>query len=196
VLSLLNEGNKKFDMILGNLRNGALASIGKRTLQMVAQRHQSGDPKWAQLATDMLGDDAQAVISVLDLDTTTIDEGLGIEVTSTSSQVNKEVEKQNLIGLMQFMSTAYPQLIQAAQMIGDQNLMIQAASASYFGGSELLKRLLEAFDIQNPERYLPPTGNAGQPQNGGQQLGGGQAPQLGGLEALFSQGAGPPLGLG
>jgi len=157
VLSLLREGNKKFDMVLGNLRMGALGTIGKRQLQMIAQRHQSGDTKWAQLALDTLGEeDGAKVIRVLDMPVSVLEEGLGIEVTATSGQVNKEVEKQSLIGLAQFMGQAGPQLIQAAQLIGDQQLMVTTATALYNGGIELLKRLLEAFDIQNPSRYLPP----------------------------------------
>lgn len=170
VLSLLREGNKKFDMVLGNLRSGALGTIGKRQLQMLAQRHQSGDTKWAQLAIDTLGqEDGQKIIRVLDMPVSVLEEGLGIEVTATSGQVNKEVEKQSLIGLAQFMGQAGPQLIQAAQLIGDQQLMQTTATALYNGGVELLKRLLEAFDIQNPSRYLPPPFQPGQQGVNGQQ---------------------------
>ncbi len=123
---------------------------------MVAQRHQSGSTKWAELAYRTLGEeDGAKVVDVLSLPQTALEEGLGIEVTATSSQVNKEVEKQNLIGLAQIMQQSYAGLIQVAQLLGDQNLMAQAALASYNGGIEFLTRLLESFDIQNPDRYLP-----------------------------------------
>jgi hypothetical protein len=165
VLTLMQEGAKKFDMILANLRTGAIANIGKRTLQMVAQRHQSGSTKWAELAYRTLGEeDGAKVVAVLSLPQTVLEEGLGIEVTATSSQVNREVEKQNLIGLAQIMQQSYAGLIQVAQLLGDQNLMGQAALASYNGGIEFLTRLLESFEIQNPERYLPEQiGNGGAP---------------------------------
>lgn len=156
VLSLLQEGNKKFDMIMGNLRSGALANIGKRTLQMIAQRHQQGSTRWEQLARDTLGDDADAVVQVLSLEQAAIEEGFGIDVTATSGQVNREVQKQNLVGLAQFYAQAGAQLIQLVQMIGDQQLMMRTALGIYSGGRELMMRLLEAYEIQNPERYVPP----------------------------------------
>jgi len=156
VLSLLQEGNKKFDMIMGNLRSGALANIGKRTLQMIAQRHQQGSTRWEKLARDTLGDDADAVVQVLSLEQAAIEEGFGIDVTATSGQVNREVQKQNLVGLAQFYAQAGAQLIQLVQMIGDQQLMMRTALGIYSGGRELMMRLLEAYEIQNPERYVPP----------------------------------------
>ena len=170
VLSMLAEGNKKFDMILSNMRTGAMANIGKRVIQMIAQRHQQGSPQWAQLATRKLGaEDAAAVISILDDPAATIEEGLGFEITTTSSQVNKEVEKQNMIGLGQFYGQSAAQLIQAAQMTQDQQLMVSTAMGFYSGGIELMKRIFEAYDIQNPERYLPQQPQQGQQQQGQQQ---------------------------
>jgi hypothetical protein len=183
VLSLLNEGNKKFDMILGNIRTSGLANIGKRTLQMIAQRHQSGDTKWATLAKRMMGDDAAAVIEVLDLPVTALEEGLGIEVTTTSSQVNKETEKQQLLGLIQIMATSYEGLVQIAQATGDQQLFQNTLMAAYTGGTELLKRLLEAHNIQNPERYLPQSGQGN----------GAAAPQLPQQQGFGQPQAGPAI---
>ena len=201
VLSLLQEGNKKFDMILGNLRMGALAHIGKRIFQMIAQRHQQGDKQWARLATDMLGeDDGRKVIEVLELPVSVLETGLGIEVTATSGQVNKEVQKQSMVALAQFLAQAYPQMVQAATIMGDNKLAAAASVATYNGGVEVLRRLLEAFEIQNPERYLPPpageeTQQAAQQQLDIQsQLGGPLGPQGGG--GTGGQPLGAVLGLG
>jgi hypothetical protein len=191
----MQEGNKKFDMIMSNLRDGALSNIGKRTLQMLAQRHQQGDTKWATLARDTMGTDAEAVIAVLDMEQAAIEDGLGLEVTATSGTVNKEVNKQNLIGLAQFYGQAGAQLIQLQQLTGDQQAMAQTANGLYAGGLELMKRLFEAFEIQNPERYLPPTPQQGQQQGqqGAPQQGPGGLPQQGGLGP---QQLGQLLGLG
>jgi len=199
VLSLLREGNKKFDMIMGNMRAGALANIGKRVFQMIAQRHQGGDSKWAALAREKLGEeDAAKVISALDEPMVVLEDGLGFEMTATSGQVNKEVEKQSLIGLAQFLAQAYPQMNQAAQLMGDQQLAAQTAVSTFNGGREVLMRLLEAFDIQNPERYLPPA--AGQ-QGGAQPGAPGEVPQSnlggpGGPQPLGADQLGALIGIG
>jgi hypothetical protein len=192
VLSLLQEGNKKFDMIMGNLRSGALANIGKRTLQMIAQRHQQGATKWEQLARDTLGEtDAEAVIAVLNMEQAAIEEGFGIDVTATSGQVNREVQKQNLVGLAQFYGQAGAQLLQLVQMIGDQNLVMQTALGIYSGGRELMMRLLEAYEIQNPERYVPPPLSQEQQAQAGAGLQPGLQsqfpPQAGGIDPQIAQ---------
>jgi hypothetical protein len=145
----------------------------------------------------MLGeDDGSQVISILDLPVAALEEGLGVEVTTTSSQVNKETEKQQLLGLIQIMTQSYGGLIQIGQLMaemGDPSLIAPTAMAAYTGGTELLKRLLEAHNIQNPERYLPQ-----QPQQGNGPAAP-QIPQQGFQQpqpALGPQQLGPLFGLG
>ena len=54
----------------------------------------------------------------------------------------------------------------------------------YSGGVELLERLLERFDIQNVQEFLPPPVSGGQPQQPGQ----GIEPQFGQLGGFFGSG--------
>lgn len=159
VLSVLQEGNKKFDMILSNLRTDALAYIGVQIVQNLIQISRS-DPRWRVLASQALGErDGQLVAKILNGPVHDVASKLGITVTATSSQVNKEVEKQSFVALMQIAAQVYPQMMQyaqvSAQMGGDQMKIVATADAAYDGLKELLVRLLENFDIRNPDPFLP-----------------------------------------
>ena len=154
-MSVLAEGKKRFDMILGNMRDGPLADIGVRVLQNIVQISQT-DPRWKAFALESLGPkDGATVAQVLSGPVHDLDSKFGIALTATSSQVNKEVEKQSLVFLAQLMGQLYPQQMQYAQMLGDQQLMLSTAVAAYQGTVELQKRLLESHDIQNPDLYVP-----------------------------------------
>jgi len=154
-LSILAEGKKRFDMILGNLKDGSLGEMGVRILQNLVQISQT-DPRWKAFAVEALGQvDGEKVVRVLEGPVHDIEAKFGMTVTATSSQVNKEAEKQSLMFLAQTMGQFYPQQMQYAQMLGDQQLMLATVTAAYNGTIELQRRLLESHDVQNPDQYLP-----------------------------------------
>lgn len=156
----LSEGSKRFDMILGNLREGALNEIGVGTLQNLAQMSKD-DPKWKEWAISTLGAaDGQAVGELLDMPAEDIPDIMGVHVTATSSQNNKAQERQQLAVLQQTMAATWPQLIQYAQAVaqiaGDPTPLAQAIQAAHTGTIHLSRKLVEAHDIQNPDDYTPP----------------------------------------
>lgn len=172
VLSTLQEGNKKFDMVLANLREDAFKDIGRHVVQNLVQISRD-DPKYIALAQQVLGpEDGQKVSQILRGPVHEVEDMFGIDVTATSSQVNKEVEKQSMTGLLQLVSQMYPQMVQFAQALGDQNLLRDTVQSAYTGQVELLRRLLESFDIQNPEQFVPSAlSEAARQQQAGQQPG-------------------------
>jgi hypothetical protein len=157
ILSILREGNKRFDMILSNFRD-VWGEIGLRLLQLMAQFYREDEQRWGVWFIQTLGEkDAAAVIEVLAGKVHGIETSFGITVTATSAQVNKEVEKQSYIGLMQILSQIGMQLIQLAQVIEQMpegSPSREAAIALFTGGVELTNQLLQRFDIQNPDQYL------------------------------------------
>ena len=204
VLSLLQESNQRFDMILANMREPGMNNLGIRTLQNLVQISKD-DPRWISQAMLWLGEvDGAKVVEILQGPVHKVESDFGVSVSATSSKANKEVEKQNLIFLSQLMQTIYPQLMQFAQAIEPiQPGTTQAVVMSAFQGTvELQKRLLEAHDIQNPEEYVPalpeqqipqPGIGGGQPQ---QQLGPGAPPGGGAAGPLLPPQLGQILGLG
>ena len=160
VMQLMQESNKRTDMIMANLREGALGNIGQRALQHLIQISKD-DPRYISLAIQALGEeDGAKVAAVLQGPVGDIEANFGINVTATSSKVNKEVDKQNLIFLAQLMAQTYPQLMNYAQalvqmQVAPPETMINVLQAAFNGTSELQRRIIEAHDIQNPAQYLP-----------------------------------------
>ena len=157
LLSILREGNKRFDMILTNVRDTD-SEIGLRVLQNLAQHFPDDQERWIAFFMQALGErDAQLFLEVLASSVADIEESFGVSVTATSAQVNKEVEKQAFIGLLQIVGQVGAQLVQVAQLAQSSQPgtpIYETSVALYSGGVELLKQLLARFDIQNPSEYL------------------------------------------
>lgn len=192
LLAILQEGNKRFDMVLSAFRD-VHSEIGTEILQNLLQ-HTKEDPlRWQTFFEQAVGqEDAQLLGEVMQGGIIGIEESFGVNVSATSAQVNKEVEKQSFIGLMQIVSQIYGQLVQTALLMSQVQdpTVLATAQAAYTAGTELLKRLLERFDIQNPSEYLPNLDalqqQQGQPQQ--QQPGGlGIQGQAGGIPPQILQ---------
>lgn len=169
VMQLMGESNKRFDMMMANLRDGALSNIGSRALQHIIQISKD-DPRYIAFAMQAMGEkDGAIVASILQGPVQDIEANFGVAVTATNSKVNKEIDKQNLIGLAQFLGQMYPQQMQYAQALvqmggAGPELIVGVLQAAYNGTSEMQRRLVEAYDIQNPEQYTPPPAPPAQPQ--------------------------------
>jgi len=158
VLSILREGNKRFDMIVSNMRE-PFNEMGRELMLNLAQFCPEDPITWERYFRATLGDEQAAEFQdVLEEIRSGGDETIeqfGIHVQAQSGAANKEIEKQSFVGMLQLMSQIYPQILQTAQLVGDPALAPDTALSAYKGGVELLTRLLERFDIQNPEQYLP-----------------------------------------
>ncbi len=157
LLALLQEGNKRFDMILNAFRD-VHSEIGTEILQTLVQHSRHHPIRWQSFFINALGEeDGMLFLEFLNSSVANVEESFGVAVSATSAQVNKEVEKQSFIGLMQVTGQIYGQIIQTALLMSQVQdpLVQQTAAAAYTAGTEMLKRLLERFDIQNPSEYVP-----------------------------------------
>jgi len=82
--------------------------------------------------------------------------GIGVSITATSGSANKEVERQGFTTLLQLAAGLYPQFIQAVSlaMQAPGTPIADVALNSAKGLSELFQRLLEQYDVRNPEELL------------------------------------------
>ena len=156
--SILREGKRKFDEIFASMRV-PLGTMGLRVIQLVAQYAREDPQHWINYFTNTLGqDDAAKVMDVLQSPIDTIGDSYGVTPMATSAQSNRFAERQELVGLLQILSQIYPQLVQTALLIEQVppgSVAADTALAAYQGGVEMISRLLERFDIQNPEQYVP-----------------------------------------
>jgi hypothetical protein len=156
LLTIMREGNKRFDMIHTGVRD-VHSEMGLRMTQNVAQRAAEDPMSWMSFFERAEGpEDAQKIMQVLLEGEAAIEESFGINVTATSASVNKEVEKQSFIGMLQIAQQIYGSLVQTAMLHAQvPDPIVQAtARASFISGVEILGQLLERFDVKNKDEHL------------------------------------------
>jgi len=162
VQALLQEGNTRFDMSMKDVRQ-ALSSVGLKVLQTL--QLQVGDPVsnpegdiYIKLPEMILGTpEGQFVAQALQVPTEAIELGIGVDLTATSSVNNKEIMRQSNLALLQLFGQIGPQFLQLAsiaQQAGGSPLG-EVAVNLLDGLRELSYRVLEQFDVRNPEEVLP-----------------------------------------
>lgn len=163
MMSLLQEGARRPDLTMKDMRHEGISTVGLRILQLCQQymtrpSQDVGGENLLKIAMDVLGGQpAMNAADKLSMPMENVEYGLGCAITATSASHNKEVEKQNYMGLLQLAGQLTPQFLQLAQVaVQAQGSPIgQVALESAQGLTELYKRLLEQFDIRNPEAMLP-----------------------------------------
>lgn len=147
-LARIAEGNKRFDLVLRNVR---------RWWGLVGQDVLSCYQQWGAAGRYWLteGPKGALVEQVLQMPQSLVRDGAIISLGVTDSIVNRQVEQQQWMSLFQIISGYYQQRITLAQMLAtlQQNpmeLMVTATAAGH-AADEALKRLLESFNIVDPE---------------------------------------------
>lgn len=161
MLSLMQEGNRRPDLTLKDMRYEGLSTVGLRLIQLVQQYATSpvdvGGQTLMGLITQTLGmPEGQTVAEKLTMPLEDAALGIGVSITATSGSANKEVERQGFTTLLQLAAGLYPQFLQAVQiaMTAGGTPLADVALQSAQGLQELFQRLLEQYDIRNPEEIL------------------------------------------
>ena len=166
MLSLLQEGNRRFDLSLKDFRS-MLDRTGQRTLQNLQQflsnpiQNPGAMPTLQMIVQTLGAPEGGYVAQKLAIPLENIEAGLGVAITATSGSINKEVEKQSFMSLLQLQASMFmPMYLELAQILGNPQLQImapvvvQTAAQLFKGTSELQQRLYEQFDIRNTEDVL------------------------------------------
>ena len=198
MMSLLQEGNRRPDLTIRDMRHEGLSVIGLRVLQLCQQFISSpvdyNGAMWLRLLTDTLGmPEGQAVAEKLVMPTDPVELGVGVQLTATSGSANKEVERQGALALLQLAGQVGPQFIQLTQiaMQAQGTPLADVALSVAHSMQELYKRTLETYDIRNSDEMvdgLAPQGAGGAPAGdfGGGDFGA-QGPQIDpAMAALFA----------
>lgn len=180
-LAVIQEGNRRFDLNVRDMREG-LGRVGKRILELNQRFRPRGAAFFVQGEKE--GELTEAVLS---LPPEFSAAGMAIELTATTATINREIEKQGLIALMGLANQYYQTLGQAAmglsnpQVPGELKELIVRMTQ---GGEYLFKRIAQTFDIKDIDRVVPsliPDGAGGGP-------GAGAGPPAGGPDRAASNG--------
>ncbi len=194
--SLLQEGSRRPDLTIRDMRNEGLSIVGMRILQLCQQHISSkldiGGAQWQQTIKDILGEpEGTAVVERLSNTNEPIEFGVGCTLVATSGLNNKEAERQGSLALLQLAGQVTPQIIQLVQLASQTqgtptgDVALKAAE----GIDILYKRVLEQFDVRDPERVAFLEEATAQPA--GAQMPG-AAPAAGAGQPPFGS-AGPPV---
>ena len=160
VTQMLQEGNTRFDMSMKDMRI-ALGEVGLRVLQHLQLNAQdvSNNPDgqdYVRLAAKILGEpEGQFVAAALMIPHESIELGVGVQLTATSGASNKELMKQSNLALLQLFTQLGPSFIQLAMLAQQGGAVGQTAIDLFEGARQLSLRVLEQFDVTNPEEVVP-----------------------------------------
>jgi len=162
VQALLAEGNRRPDLTIKDMRYEGLSVIGLRLIQLLQQFIGSpvdlGAGRYLDMAKQVLGEpESGFAIEKLKDATQNAEMGLGVEIAAASASANKDLQRQQLTGLLTLTSQMYPQMIQMAQvaMQSQGTPIADVATTGLRGMSALLKRVLEQHDIRDTETFAP-----------------------------------------
>jgi hypothetical protein len=189
-LAKLAEGNKKFDMVLRNVRRW-YGLIGQ---DVIANFQQFGNQDRHWLLQDREG---VFVEEFLSLPPETVRRGAAVELTVTDSITNKDVEQQKWQGLFALLTQHYNNVLEKAmtvmQVTQDPTAFLMMANMSLRASNEATRRLLETFNVPDVDAFLMdlqnPNGDAGSQTNQPQPSG----PSQGDTNIIPAAGMGIPL---
>jgi len=150
-MARLAEGNKRFDLVLKNIRR-FFSLLGKDVL---ANFQQFGDQERHWLVME---EDGRWVERVLEMPPELVRTGAIVELTVTDSITNTQIEQQQLMALTQIMMNYYTQRMNLAAQLDqappEAEEFRRTGYAAIQAGDELIKRLLDTFRMPGREALL------------------------------------------
>lgn len=178
-LTRLAEGNKRFDLVLKNVRRW-MSALG---IDVITNYQIFGN---RQVHWIVQGEKAAFTERVFQMPNELVRLGAAVDLTVTDSITNREQEQRQWMSLFQILTNYYQQVFQLAQTMQDPQLLQGIAAKALQSSDEAVRRLLETFTILDTGRFTltpeQPDANGPNPGTPGGQIAG-------------SQGAGLPPGM-
>lgn len=156
------EGNKKFDLVLQNVRRW-YGLLGQDVLANFQQFGDQGRHWW------VLGEDGVWVSEFLNLPGLLVTYGAIVELTVNDTVHNRAVERQEWMQMFQVLSAHYDRAINlgglVVQLGADPQLILGIAGKALQASDEIIKRVLQTFNEPNVERFTLGQGQNGSGQN-------------------------------
>lgn len=151
-VQMLREGSKRFDQVLRECRH-CIGDVGTKTVELYQQYNQHGKEYLA-----MGPQDGQMVHTILQFPMELLRTSIGVELTATSAQLNKEVEIRTNQIILQMVMQFYQQLFQGVGLAVNPQVpppLRQLAMQMVEGGTILMRRILDAYGVQDAKRLIP-----------------------------------------
>lgn len=135
----LAESNKKFDLVLKNIRRW-LSQLG---MDCLANYQQFGTQNYHWLVAGP--EDGQYIERFLQMPTSYIRRGAILDVTVTDSITNTETHRAQWQGTFAILSQYYDKVLERAMMMQDPKLIMAMGGSALQAGDYAIRRLLETF---------------------------------------------------
>jgi len=197
-LALIQEGTKRVEEVLENIRNGC-AEMLNNCLYIWIQ-YGLGTVDDLVFANDQVAEDLKTFFDSVDNDN--IHGALTIDLSATDAASNRSVQQQVQLAIIQTMMMYLQKVVELGKMAVESAqtmpVLAQMADEVLKSARKMFKDLLTKYEIPNPDEYLPDLerflqqlGGAGAPGAGGQPGGTPLEPDL----SAFG-GANPAMGGG
>lgn len=160
-MALIQEGNRRFDLNVRDIRD-VLSEIGRKVVLLNQMFRPQGAAFFVQ------GQDGMYTEAALRLPAQFSVTKIAVELTASTATINKEIEKQGLIGLYGIASQYYEQLAQTMTLLmnpevpGDmKEMMVKTLN----GRKYLMDRIVQTFDIKAIDDVVPGIAAPKQPPN-------------------------------
>lgn len=151
-VQMLREGSKRFDQILRECRR-CWGDVGTKVVELYQQYNQHGKEFLA-----MGEKDGEMVHQILQFPMELIRASVGIELTATSAQLNKEVEIRTNQIVMGQLTQYYMQIMQAMSYVVNPEVPPPIQHLAYQmieGATVLMKQILDNYGKQDIDRLIP-----------------------------------------
>jgi len=151
-LALLQESGRHFDLVINNSRK-ALAELAYQVIELYAQYR-------PEKVFTVDGGDSMEDVMLPDIDLSNLRETYNFTCAATSLSVNKEIEKQSNLMLLQTLGGIFSQMIQListvmapqVQIPEELKQFVYGVIRSYYTMAQDLVRSFEKIDVTS---YLP-----------------------------------------
>ena len=151
-LAIIQEGNKKFDYQIKDMRE-ALSEAGGMILSLMQQNNVSA------VVRQVLGEDGESFEKIeLAFPTEPILSGVSVEVVASSAAINRQVQRQDAVTLFQILMGFYTQSFQLAQTLSIPGMPVpmgELAIQLAEGAKTMMKEVLNSFENRRSDELLP-----------------------------------------
>jgi hypothetical protein len=154
-VALINEGTRRVEQTTENIREG-MAEIDEMAFYIWHQYGLDGAEDMA-FGDDKVARDVKKFFELVDAES--LNGSLGISLSATDSTNNKTIQQQMRLAIMQTLMTYLERFVTSAHMaltVGQQipqlrEVIVEASKSA----KQLFIDLLHAYDVPNPEKYVP-----------------------------------------
>jgi hypothetical protein len=172
MVSLLQEGKRRPDLTIKDMRHEGLSRVGLKVIQLLQQYvtmpTDVGGQRMLQVMVESLGlPEGELLAKQLTMPLESAETGIGVTISATSGSSNKEIDKQNSLALLQLAAQVSPQILQFTQVYAQtvaqpgMEPVAQVAIGAANGLIELYRRALEQYDERDIEAIVPAANTQG-----------------------------------